>query len=138
MFKNIHLGFLIKQRVLECGIDLKRICSFMKCTEEEIENMYESESLNSDILLRWSKLLKYDFFRMFSQHLILYSPPANTVKATTSLPNFRKNIYTKEIINFILEQIVNNEKTKKQVIEEYKIPRTTLYKWLSKYRETNQ
>lgn len=54
------------------------------------------------------------------------------------MPQFRKNIYTKEIIYFILEIIQTGEKTKKQVIEDYNIPKTTLYKWIEKYTEKSQ
>ena len=25
---------------------------------------------------KWSKILEYDFFRIYSQHLILYAPPS--------------------------------------------------------------
>ena len=79
------------------------------------------------------------FFRIYTQHLILYAPLSavdekTKVKKKSSLPQFRKNIYTKEIIDFILEQIETKQKTIKQVIEEYKIPKTTLYKWISKYK----
>ena len=52
----------------------------------------------------------------------------------SALPQFRKNIYTKEIIDFILERIENGEMTKNQVIEQYGIPKTTLYKWIDKYK----
>ena len=45
-----------------------------------------------------------------------------------------ENIYTKEIINFVLEQINTKEMTKTEVMERYGIPKTTLYKWISKYR----
>lgn len=83
-------------------------------------------------------MLEYDFFRIYTQHLILYAPTSakaeNTKKQKPVLPRFRKNIYTKEIIDFILEQIETKQKTIKQVIEEYKIPKTTLYKWISKYK----
>uniref|UniRef100_A0AAU6WP70 Transposase n=2 Tax=Chryseobacterium TaxID=59732 RepID=A0AAU6WP70_9FLAO len=89
--------------------------------------------------MRWSKLLKYDFFRLYSQHLILFSPAqknsGNKDKASESrLPNFRKNIYTKEIIDFILDLILSGEKTNLEINRKYEIPTTTLYKWLSKYR----
>ena len=57
----------------------------------------------------------------------------NTKKQKPVLPRFRKNIYTKEVIDFILEQIQNKEMTKVQIIERYNIPKTTLYKWISKY-----
>ena len=136
-FKNIHIGTLINQAVTESGIEMSRICNFMKCEEEEVKQIYLQENLSTDILLKWSKLLEYDFFRIYSQHLILYAPVSadneNTKTQKTNLPQFRKNIYTKEIIDFILEQVSSGEMTKTQVMEKYKIPKTTLYKWISKY-----
>ena len=109
-FKDIHIGYFINQRVTENGIEISRICNFMKCTEKKITEMYQSKSLDTELLLRWSKLLEYDFFRVYSQHLILYAPPSTIEKnkknnVKSKLPQFRKNIYTKEIIDFILEQI---------------------------------
>ena len=137
-FKEIHIGSLINQAVTESGIEISRICNFMKATEAEIKEMYKEEHLSTDLLLKWSKLLEYDFFRLYSQHLILYSPPSSSsskglFENKTSAPQFRKNIYTKEVIDFILEQISTEEMTKNQVIERYRIPKTTLYKWISKY-----
>ncbi len=136
--KEIHLGELIKKRADELSIDTSRICKFLNSKEEELELMYKSKSLDSETLLRWSKLLEYDFFRLYSQHLILYAPlsvisTGDKEKGKTRLPVFKKNIYTRELIDFILERIRNKEMTKLQVIEEYKIPKTTLYKWISKY-----
>lgn len=138
--KKIHIGKLIKERVSETKIGMSRICKFLNSTEDEINNMYLSPNMDTEILLRWSKLLEYDFFRIYTQHLILYAPPSKTVgkkgeNGKSSLPNFRKNIYTKEIIEFILESIESGDKTKQEVINEYKIPKTTLYKWISKYNK---
>lgn len=136
-FKEIHIGNLIVQRTNECGIETQRICNFLKCTEEKIQEMYASKSLDTEVLMRWSKLLEYDFFRIYSQHLIMYAPPSrigNTLKKeNSSLPQFRKNIYTKEVIDFILEQIATKKMTKNQIIEQYRIPKTTLYKWIKKH-----
>lgn len=136
-FKNIHIGSLIKQRVAELEFDHSRICNFMKCTETEIKKMYEEASLSAEVLLKWSKLLSYDFFRIYSQHLIFYSPPAKSGEPSvknTKLPTFRKNIYTQEIKDFILEQLHSGEMTKNQIIEQYRIPKTTLYKWIDKHQ----
>lgn len=130
-FKNIHIGSIILQRVNECNIENTRICNFLKCNEIDLQKMYSSESLDSKILLRWSKLLEYDFFRIYSQHLILFSPPNQTDKRN-SLPQFRKNLYTKELIDFIVDKIKTDKMTTKQVIENYRIPKTTLHKWLEK------
>ena len=142
-FKEIHIGSLLNQLVTESGIEVSRICNFLKCTKKEISKMYESKSLDTELLLRWSKLLEYDFFRIYSQHLILYAPisadeKANQQNVNTSLPQFRKNIYTKEIIDFILEQIEKKEMTKNQIIKRYRIPKTTLYKWISKHKSSER
>lgn len=140
-FKNIHIGQMIEQRVVESGIEISRICNFFKCTEEEILKMYQSHSIDSETLLKWSKLLEYDFFRIYTQHLILYAPPSegnipeNKTSEKSKLPQFRKNTYTKQVIDFIMEMIDTGEKTKAQIITEYKIPKTTLYKWISKYKK---
>lgn len=136
-FKHIHIGKLIEERFKETNITMVRACNFLYCSEKEILEQFSQESLDSNIILRWSKLLEYDFFRIYTSHLILYSPPSSgnmEVKdKKTSLPQFRKNIYTQELIEFILELINTREKTRLQVINEYKIPKATLYKWISKY-----
>lgn len=138
-FKNIHIGQLLEKQVTESGIEMSRICNFLHCTKEEVREMYSSDSLNTEILLRWSKLLEYDFFRLYTQHLILYAPASSTentgINKKTSLPKFRKNIYTQEVIDFVLEQIESEKMTRNQVIERYKIPKTTLYKWISKHKK---
>ena len=137
-FKDINIGQMMEILVTESGIEISRICNFMKSTEEEIQRMFEQESLDSNLLLKWSKILEYDFFRIYSQHLILYAPPSAVISKNenkkSSLPQFRKNIYTKEVIDFILDMIKTGEKTKIQVMEEYNIPKTTLYKWISKHK----
>lgn len=134
-FENIHIGELIQQRVNELGIPVERICNFINADEIEIEKMYQEKFLNSGMILRWSKLLEYDFFRIYSQHLILYSPPSGacTVQKSAVLPVFRKNVYTKEIIEFILELLKTGKKTNRQILDDYKIPKSTLHKWMAKY-----
>ena len=111
------------------GVDLR--------IENEIAEMYKAKSLDTALLLRWCKLLEYDFFRIYTQHIILYAPSGNynTIlnENVSRLPKFKKNIYTREVIDFILERIVKGEMTRLQVINEYKIPKTTLYKWIEKY-----
>ncbi|GAA4154163.1 hypothetical protein GCM10022217_10850 [Chryseobacterium ginsenosidimutans] len=137
-YKNIHIGTFIETRVSECNIKVSRICNLFDCIEKDVEEMYKQKDMDTGILLKWSKLLKYDFFRIYTQHLVLFSPPALPDKKEpdqkSKLPQFRKNIYTKVMIDFILELISTEQKTIRQVIDEYKIPKTTLYKWISKYK----
>lgn len=142
-FKNFHIGTLLLQRVKENDIEMTRIINFFHLPKENINQMYLAKSLDSEILLKWSKLLQYDFFRLYSQHLILYSPSSADrkdiiSKKASTMPQFRKNIYTKEVIDFVLEKIDKREKTIKEIMVDYRIPKTTLYKWIKKYGEDNK
>jgi hypothetical protein len=136
LYKNIHIGKYIKEMVDHKNISIERICNFLGKDEEFIEKVYESKSIETDILLRWSKLLEYDFFRLYSSHLILYAPPSAVNKTDTpksdKAPQFRKNIYTQEIKDFILNRIESGEMTQAEVIKEYSIPKSTLHRWIQK------
>lgn len=139
-FKNIHIGNCIQNKIDEREIPMSHICTFFKTPEDEIDKMCSQKSLDTEILLQWSKLLEYDFLRIYTQHLILFSPQSANHDAVskaikTPLPEFRKNIYTKGIIDFILELISTGKKTEVQIIQEYRIPKTTLYRWISKYKK---
>ncbi|WP_312846714.1 transposase [Chryseobacterium oranimense] len=142
-FKNINIGELIETKWAEAEISIERTCKFFKLNEDEIMQMFHQDSINTDMLLKWSKLLEYDFFRIYSQHLILFGPPSNIYgknakqkKQASSLPTFKKNLYTREIIDFILELMHTGEKTKSDITQEYGIPKTTLYKWIQKHKTT--
>lgn len=139
LFKEIIIGEFIQQKVVENKIDIIRICNFFKCSEAEIKDMYKSEDLPTNILLQWCKLLEFDFFRLYSQHLILYAPPNRQTGSVAvqklGRMTFKKNLYTEEVIRFIIEMIREEKKTKKQIVEEYRIPKTTLYKWLQKFND---
>lgn len=141
--KEINIGHLIKMRRDELDVSYERLSNFLLKTHEEIESIFQNETIDSGLLLKFSKILEYDFFRVYSQHLIFYAPPSAITKSKTNekkkitpnLPIFRKNIYTREAIDFILHLIDTNQKTKNQIIEDYRIPKTTLYKWISKYNK---
>uniref|UniRef100_A0AAU6WTR7 Uncharacterized protein n=1 Tax=Chryseobacterium endophyticum TaxID=1854762 RepID=A0AAU6WTR7_9FLAO len=61
----------------------------MKCSEDEIYTTYSSREIGTEKLLKWSKLLDYDFFRIYTQHLILYSPPVKPKEKAKKRPSFR-------------------------------------------------
>ncbi|CAD7811908.1 hypothetical protein CHRY9390_02435 [Chryseobacterium aquaeductus] len=133
--KEIHIGKIILQKVQERDIQMTRICNFLHCNVNDVMEMFEQESINTHTLLRWSKLLEFDFFRIYTSHLILFSPCKTndfTKKRKNTLLEFRKNLYTQEVKDFILEKINNNEMSKNEVMSKYNIPRTTLYTWIKK------
>ena len=135
LYKDIHIGQFIKERANELEVSKERMCSFLKKDEKAIDKIFESASIETDLLLRCSKLLEYDFFRIYSSHLILYAPPSAVDKTKTKsdkIPYFRKNIYTHEIKEFIIGKILSGEMTHNEIIQEYSIPKSTLHRWLQK------
>ncbi|EJL70042.1 helix-turn-helix domain-containing protein [Chryseobacterium populi] len=139
LYKEIHIGKFIKERVEDKEITIERICNFLNTDEEVVKRMYNSKSMDTELLLRWSKLLEYDFFRLYSSHLILYAPPSGANKnpeKSEKIPYFRKNIYTQEIKEFIIKRIQSGEMTHAEVIKEYSIPKSTLHRWFQKINST--
>lgn len=135
--KQINIGSEIESVVKQKNIDLERICKFFNLEEEDINAMYAAESLDTEILLKWCKLVKYDFFRVYLAHLQIFAPDATTTKiskpnSTTPEVSFKKKIYTPTIKKFILDSIENKTLTKLEAIDKYKIPKTTLYRWINK------
>lgn len=133
--KNIHIGSLIRSKVEEYQISIERISRFLNSTEDEVEKMYHAKSMDTDMLLKWCKLLKFDFFRFYTGHLILYAPQSRIDNVFTQKENtlvFRKSIYTQEVKDFILDKIKTGKMTANDVVKRYKIPKTTLYKWMKK------
>lgn len=136
-FKHIHIGSIILEQVQLQRIALSRICKFFDYTEEEIEAMYAQKSLDADDLLKWSKLLKYNLFLYYQNHLILYAPSGASIGRNNSGSGshsqvFRKNIYTQEIKDYMIGLVLKKGKEPMWVAEKYHIPKNTIYRWLRK------
>lgn len=143
-YKDIHIGKHIKKISEIRNVSISRICAFLECNHKDILEMYNQKTIDSGILLKWCKLLDYNFFMFYQSHLQLYKPSASTTHLSgkkISKKNkdyvFRKNIYSPDIIDWILEQIHREDLTTKEVIEKYNIPRTTIYRWI-KRNKTSQ
>ena len=54
-------------------------------------------------------------------------------KNDSKLPQFRKNIYTIEIIDFILDLFIKENKSIQEISEKYNIPKNTIRNWTRKY-----
>ncbi len=113
-----------------------------------LEEVFRSESIDTSLLLKISKRLKFDFFRVYTSHMIIYSPlPAVNPKKglrnragqkNTGPFEFRKNVYSPEIIAFFIERIENGSLSVQEAMKKYKIPRTTIYRWCKKYIRSNK
>lgn len=134
--KDIHIGSIIKGIISEREITVERMCNFFRTDEDDIERMLGQKSLDSEVILKWSKLAGYDFFRPYVTHLMLFAgisqTKSNQLQKKDDGIQFRKNIYTKEIKDYIIELVNTKKKTIAEIISEYNIPRTTIYKWMKK------
>jgi hypothetical protein len=131
-FKKIHLGKVIKDLVQELDISEEFIMQRIKCDKNMLQSYYKSENIDVKSMLKWSKILRFDLFRLYSMHLMLHhgismKPKNKQIKKELGL---RKNVYTHEMKIFIINQIRNNAITISGAIEKYSIPKTTIYKWL--------
>jgi Helix-turn-helix domain len=135
--KNIHIGQIIHAKVEDQSMTQKRILNYFDCDEQDLHNMYNSKSLDTDLLLKWCKLLKVDLFRMFVAHLAMYHAVTinkSKVKQERGVGEFRKNVYSVEVRNFVLQQVKNGNMSITDIISKYNIPRTTIYTWIRKNR----
>lgn len=142
-YKDIHIGSKIQAVVTAQEIDMQRIEKFFKTDEEHILQMYQSKSLDAELLLKWCKLLDYNFFLYYHSHLQLYSPSASTAKTKSETTEkaqavFRKNIYTQQVQDFLLELVVSGKMTPKEVIRKYNLPKVTLYTWMRKHKKIEE
>jgi len=135
-YKEIHIGTHLKEVSKVKEVSISRACQFLKCSSQEIEHMYTKQSLDSNTLLRWCKLLDYNFFMFYNSHLQLFNPSAATAKLKVEEVEgddkkyiFRKNLYSPEIIDWILGQLRSGELDIKSIMQKYQIPRTTIYRW---------
>lgn len=138
-YKHIHIGGHIKKIAEIRNISIARMCLSFECSYNDIQKMYNQVTLDSGILLKWCKLLDYNFFMIYHSHLQLYAPKASVTKLNVKKRSkhnedyvFRKNLYSPEIIGWILDKLQKNELSISEVISTYNIPRTTIYRWKKK------
>ncbi len=140
--KKINIGKMIEEACDAMQIKEERIEIFFSMPYAEVKKMYQQEHLCTNMLLKWSKLIKYDFFRVYSGHLINYHGISAKLKNEKSFIDsgiqIKKNLYTPEIKEFIIQKVQSEQMTVNQAIERYGVGRTTLFRWLAKSKAENQ
>jgi len=136
-FKNIHIGKHIKELVSLNNISDERIYKFFKKDFIDLDKLYSLESIDSNELLMWSKLLKYNLFYFYNSHLQIHAPDAarctvKSVEKVKSTYSFSKNYYSNEVIQFIVDLHLKRNKPISLIINKYNIPKTTIHRWIKK------
>ena len=65
----MHIGDLIRRKVAEKGISVVSFAEQLSCTRINVYKMFNRQSLDTELLLRVSKVLEFDFFSCYSERL---------------------------------------------------------------------
>jgi plasmid maintenance system antidote protein VapI len=65
----IHIGEAIRKQVEDQGRTSVRLARELGCHRTNLYKIYDKMSLDTSVLLRISRILKYDFFQLYSKEL---------------------------------------------------------------------
>lgn len=63
------IGQLIHVRLQERGMSVSHLARQLSCERSNLYRIFERESIDTRLLLRISRVLEYDFFRLYSDEL---------------------------------------------------------------------
>ena len=63
---KVQIGQLIKERFLQSGFSVEKFASAIGCNRDNVYDIFRREQINTDQLLKISKILKFDFFKTYS------------------------------------------------------------------------
>ena len=66
---KMHIGKLIKQQVEEQGKTVVWFAQQLSYSRTNVYKIYEKSSIDTDVLMRISLVLHYDFFKLYSERL---------------------------------------------------------------------
>lgn len=66
--ENIHIGKIIKAKLKEQGRTTVWLASQIPCTPNHLYKVYANSHINTDLLIRISNILGYNFFQEFIQN----------------------------------------------------------------------
>lgn len=71
MVKPLHIGRCIKSVLEERGKSTVWLAQQLGCHRTNLYNIYEKATIDSGVLYRVSKILEYDFFKLYSDRMRL-------------------------------------------------------------------
>ncbi len=65
----MNIGSAIKSVVKKKGLSVIWLAGQMECSRTNIYKIFHRDSINTDDLMKISRILKFDFFRLYSKEL---------------------------------------------------------------------
>jgi hypothetical protein len=66
---KIQIGSLIKGKFLESGLTIEQFADIISCKRDNIYDIFRRERIDTEQLLKISKALNFDFFRIYSDRI---------------------------------------------------------------------
>jgi len=73
--KEIHIGEIIKKKVAERALSINALAKAINCDRTNIYKIYKRKSIDIELLIRISEVLKYDFISEIYQQKEKSHPP---------------------------------------------------------------
>lgn len=66
----IHIGRLIKQKIEERNLTVVWLARHLSCSRTNIYKIFEKYSIDTEVLMKLSTILEFDFFSFYSDELV--------------------------------------------------------------------
>ena len=66
---KIQIGKLIKEQFLKSELSIEKFANSIGCNRDNVYDIFRRERINTDQLLKISKILKFDFFKTYSEQI---------------------------------------------------------------------
>jgi len=66
---KVQIGQLIKEQFLQSELSIEKFASAIGCNRDNVYDIFRRERINTDQLLKISKILKFDFFKTYSEQI---------------------------------------------------------------------
>ena len=66
---KIQIGQLIKEQFRQSKLSIEEFAGSIGCKRDNVYDIFQREWINTDQLLKISKILKFDFFKMYSEQI---------------------------------------------------------------------
>lgn len=65
----MHIGHLIRQKVEEKKIPVVRLADELSYSRTNLYKIFSKRSIDTEVLMRLSRILEFDFFSLYSEKL---------------------------------------------------------------------
>lgn len=66
---NIQIGKLIREKFLESGLSIEQFADTIFCKRDNVYDIFRRERIDTGQLLKISKVLNFDFFKLYSDRV---------------------------------------------------------------------